>query len=109
VIAAAALARTTWVGRHHLRLGLAFQLTEKVGWFIVSVGVILGAIFASILALIVVGGLGSMIASTLWEHGLPQSPVDRFVFRILAACFGVSAFVAPLAAGIWFLWTTRPQ
>lgn len=100
VLGAAALVRTIWIGRVHLRQGLAFELPEKVGWFVISLGVILGAVFVAVVAFGVVVILGHMIARSLLGYVPPL---------ILMLIHSISALVAPLTAGIWFLWATRPR
>jgi len=106
VLAAAALVRTIWIGRVHLLQGLAFELPEKVGWFVISLGVILRAVFAAVVVFVAVAELGSMVARTLLEYGLPRTSAGQIGYRLLALS---ALFVAPLTAGIWFLWATRPR
>jgi len=109
VVALAALIRTAIVGRQYLRAGVPFLATEKVGWFVISLFIIVCAIGLGFLVFAIVVGLTWIVAGILRDYGPPQTPANQIGFLILGDIFWLSVIFGPLAAAIWFLWKTRPR
>lgn len=104
-----ALVRTLVIGRQHQRVRMPFPASEKIAEFGISLFIVFGAIGVGLVTLVVIGMVGWICAAMLWCIGPPETPVEQVGFFILGVIFWLSVLFGPLAAGIWFLWTTRPQ
>ena len=104
-----ALVRTLVIGRQHQRVGMPFPAIEKLAEFGISMFIVFGAIGVGLVALVVIGMVGWIFAAILWGFGIPETRAEQIAFFILGVAFWLSVLLGPLAAGIWFLWTTRPR
>jgi hypothetical protein len=109
VIAVAALIRTLIVGQQRLAAQAPFPVGEKVAEYLVSLFVVAGAIGVGFLTLLTIACIGGIIAAIVWSFGPPETPAEEVAFFFLGCAFWLSVLFGPLAAGIWFGWTTRPR
>jgi hypothetical protein len=111
VVALGGLVRTLIIGKHHGRLGVPFPLGEKVAEFIISCGVVIGAIGVGAITLLGTCCLGGTIAGSLEQVARGSSPggITEALSVLLAMAFMLLALCAPLFTTGWFLWATRPR
>ena len=110
-IAAGALVRTLIIGKQHQRVGVPFPLAEKIVEFIVSCGVVIGAIMVGLLTLLggcCLFGLAVTGLDQLRSSGAPQHIAGIFGM-VLSAVAMLLIVLAPVFTTTWFLWATRPR
>lgn len=110
-VAFGGLVRTLVIGKQHQRFGVPFPLGEKITEFIISCGVVIGAIMVGMLTLF--GGCCLFgLAAAGWEQiataGVPQDIAGIFGALLSAAALAL-VVLAPVFTTTWFLWATRPR
>lgn len=108
-MAVAALIRTMIAGRQYVSARVPFPFGEKFETFFVSLLIVLYALGFSVLVLVSLCFFAWMAADLLSNFRTPHTPAEQIGFFMLSAIFWISVLIAPLTAGIWFLWATRPQ
>lgn len=109
VWAGGALARTVVVARHCARQGRTLALLEKIGSFVMSLAVVFGVVVAGITAVGVVAEVNDFIGQTFFEYRSYRGPLGEFLRRVLGFLYIICFIAAPLAAGGYSLWLTRPR
>jgi hypothetical protein len=110
-VAIGAMMRTLVIGKQHQRLGVPFPLDEKIVEYIVSCGVVIGAIMVGLLTLLggcCLFGVAVTGMDQLRSSGVPQDIVGIFGM-VLSAAAMLLIVLAPVFTTTWFLWATRPR
>lgn len=110
-VALGGLVRTLVIGQQHHRLGVPFALGDKIAEYIVSCGVVIGAMGVGAITLLGTCCLGGAAASSLDQvarSGSPGSIVEA-LSTLFAMTYVLLALLSPLFTTAWFLWATRPR
>jgi hypothetical protein len=103
--------RTLIIGKQYQRSGVPFPLGEKITEFIISCGVVVGAIMVGLLTMF--GGCCLFgLAASGWEQisagSVPQD-IAGAIGLVISATAMLLIVLAPVFTTTWFLWATRPR
>lgn len=108
-LAAGAFIRTLFVARQFQQQGLPFGIGEKITAFIISFGVVMGAVALGLMTLLALIWLGVVAVKVAYELADASSNLLSVIFSILGGFYFLAVIWGPIWIVAWFLWATRPR
>lgn len=108
-LAAGGFIRTLFVAKRFQQQGLPFGIGEKVTAFIISFGVVMGAIVLGLVTLLTLIWLGVVAVAVADDLIDASSNLPLVIFSILGGFYFLAVIWGPIWIVAWFLWTTRPR
>ena len=108
-LAAGGFVRTLFVAKQFQQQGLPFGIGEKITTFIISCGVVIGAIVLGLLTLLTLIWLGVVAVRLADELVDASSNLPLVIFSILGGFYFLVVIWGPIWTTAWFLWATRPR